>query len=114
MSFELEDKKNMSFEVAADNNKKFFEILQDTLQNFKDICEEIKLSKSCDELSSSNEDNSKKYKNFSNKAYADLMALVSKFKLSNAVENTIIRFFNKHSKLSKSQYQVIFHKTKHI
>ncbi|KAF0452884.1 zn-finger domain-containing protein [Gigaspora margarita] len=102
MSFELEDENDMSFEVAADNNEEFFEILQDTLLNFKDIAEEIEPSKSCDKLSSSDEDNSKKYKDFPNEAYADLMALVTKFKLSNAVGNTIIKFFNKHSKLSKS------------
>ncbi|KAF0400285.1 hypothetical protein F8M41_009570 [Gigaspora margarita] len=81
MSFELEDKNDMSFEVAADNNEEFFEILQDILPNFKDIAEEIKPFKSCNKLSSSNEDNSKKYKDFPNEAYADLMALVTKFKL---------------------------------
>ncbi|KAF0436900.1 hypothetical protein F8M41_004623 [Gigaspora margarita] len=37
MLFELEDENDMSFEIAADNNEEFFEILQDTLQNFKDI-----------------------------------------------------------------------------
>ncbi|KAF0538618.1 hypothetical protein F8M41_007652 [Gigaspora margarita] len=88
VSFELEDKNDMSFEVATNNNEEFFEILQDTLQNFKDIAEKIK-PKFCDELSSSNEDNSKKYKDFLNEAYADLIALVSKFKLSNAVGNAI-------------------------
>ncbi|KAF0427769.1 hypothetical protein F8M41_005974 [Gigaspora margarita] len=64
MLFELEDENDMSFEVAADNNEEFFKILQDTLPNFKDIAEEIEPSKSCDELSSSDEDNSKKYKDF--------------------------------------------------
>ena len=102
MSFEFENENDMSFEVAADKNEEFFEILQDTLQNYKDIAEEIEPSKSFDELSSSDEDNSKKYKDFLNEAYADLMALVTKFKLSNAVGNAIIKFFNKHSKLSKS------------
>ncbi|KAF0552466.1 hypothetical protein F8M41_021782 [Gigaspora margarita] len=84
MLFELEDENDMSFEVAADNNKEFFEILQNTLLNFKNIAKKIEPSKSCDELSSSDEDNFKKYKDFSNEAYADLMALVTKFKLSNA------------------------------
>ncbi|KAF0476181.1 zn-finger domain-containing protein [Gigaspora margarita] len=102
MSFELEDENDMSFEIAANNNEEFFKILQDTLPNFKAIAEEIEPSKSCDELSSSDEDNSKKYKDFLNEAYTDLMALVTKFKLSNAVGNAIIKFFNKHSKLSKS------------
>ena len=32
------------------------------------------------------------------------MALVTKFKLSNAVGNAIIKFFNKYSKLSKSPF----------
>ncbi|KAF0562124.1 hypothetical protein F8M41_009258 [Gigaspora margarita] len=81
MSFELEDENDMSFEVAANNNEEFFEILQDTLPNFKEIAKEIEPSKFCDELSSSDEDNSKKYKDFLNEAYADLMALVTKFKL---------------------------------
>ncbi|KAF0416340.1 zn-finger domain-containing protein [Gigaspora margarita] len=81
MLFELEDENDMSFEVVANNNEEFFKILQDTLQNFKDIAEEIEPSKSCDELSSSDEDNSKKYKDFLNEAYADLMTLVSKLKL---------------------------------
>ncbi|KAF0467200.1 hypothetical protein F8M41_026046 [Gigaspora margarita] len=82
MSFELEDENDMSFEVAADNNKEFFEILQDTLQNFKDITKEIEPFKFCNELSSLDEDNSKTYKDFLNKIYANLMALVTKFKLN--------------------------------
>ncbi|KAF0539738.1 zn-finger domain-containing protein [Gigaspora margarita] len=39
---------------------------------------------------------------FPNEAYADLMVLVTKYKLSNAAGNAIISFFNKHSKHSKS------------
>ncbi|KAF0362128.1 hypothetical protein F8M41_014053 [Gigaspora margarita] len=50
MLFELKNENDMSFKVAADNNEEFFEILQDTLQNFKDIAKEIEPSKSCDEL----------------------------------------------------------------
>ncbi|CAG8853526.1 43567_t:CDS:1, partial [Gigaspora margarita] len=46
MLFKLEDKNDMSFEVAADNNEEFFEILQDTLPNFKNIAKEIEPSKS--------------------------------------------------------------------
>ena len=39
---------------------------------------------------------------FPNDAYADLMALVLKNKLSNSAGNEIISFFNKHSNLSLS------------
>ncbi|KAF0528478.1 hypothetical protein F8M41_013108 [Gigaspora margarita] len=43
ISFELEDENDMNFKVAADNNEEFFEILQNTLQNFIDIAKEIDL-----------------------------------------------------------------------
>ena len=39
---------------------------------------------------------------FSNDAYKDLMVLVTKYKISNKAGNAIIKFFNKHSALSKS------------
>src|SRR3984957_12115250 len=37
-----------------------------------------------------------------NEAYADLMILVTKYKLSNITGNAIIKFFNKHANLSAS------------
>ena len=40
--------------------------------------------------------------NYSNEAYKDFMILVIKYRLSNATENTIIRFFNKYTNLDKS------------
>ncbi|KAF0489578.1 zn-finger domain-containing protein [Gigaspora margarita] len=52
-------------------------------------------------ISLSNEKIVQKHDKFSNKAYADLMDLVTKYKLSNAARNAIISFFNKHSKHSK-------------
>ena len=39
---------------------------------------------------------------FPNEAYKDLMLLVTKHKLNNKASNDIIRFFNKHSTLTKS------------
>src|ERR1051325_4822382 len=39
---------------------------------------------------------------FPNEAYADLMALIIKYNLSNATGNAIIKFFNKHANLSTS------------
>src|ERR1700722_17252119 len=39
---------------------------------------------------------------YSNEAYADLMTLVTKYKLSNTTGNAIIKFFNKHANLSAS------------
>src|SRR3982075_3984134 len=40
--------------------------------------------------------------NYPNEAYEDFMTLVIKHRLSNATENAIIRFFNKHTNLDKS------------
>src|SRR6266540_6425003 len=39
---------------------------------------------------------------YSNKAYADLMSLVTKYKLSNVTRNAIIKFFNKYVNLNSS------------
>ncbi|KAF0479760.1 zn-finger domain-containing protein [Gigaspora margarita] len=50
--------------------------------------------------SSSNVEIDQKYEKFSNEAYANLMVLVTKYKLSNIARNAIILFFNKHSKYS--------------
>ncbi|KAF0550848.1 zn-finger domain-containing protein [Gigaspora margarita] len=50
----------------------------------------------------SSDNENQKYDEFSNKAYANLMVLVTKYKLSNAAENAIISFFNKHSNNFKS------------
>jgi len=40
--------------------------------------------------------------NFPNEAYADLMTLVTDYKLSNRAGNAIIKFFNKHSNVPQS------------
>ena len=42
------------------------------------------------------------YTEFPNEAYKDLMLLVTKYKINNKAGNEIIRFFNKHSTLTKS------------
>ncbi len=39
---------------------------------------------------------------YSNEAYADLMSLITKYKLSNVTENAIIKFFNKYANLDSS------------
>src|SRR5918999_2269837 len=39
---------------------------------------------------------------YPNEAYADLMTLVTKHKVSNSTGNAIIKFFNKHANLSTS------------
>ena len=65
------------------------------LLNDSAFTEEIQNSSDDDELN-------QKHDEFPNEAYADLMLLVTKYKLSNAAGNAIISFFNKHSRHSKS------------
>jgi len=78
------------------------------LKDFEDFCsnsEEISNESTPQyfDIFSDNSENSEEHlNNFSNEAYADLMALVLKNKLSNSVGNEIISFFNKHSNLSIS------------
>jgi hypothetical protein len=50
----------------------------------------------------SNELKAKEYTEFPNKAYEDLMLLVTKYNLNNKAGNAIIQFFNKHSNLTQS------------
>jgi len=57
----------------------------------EDICKDI--------LEPEEDVESKANIHYSNKAYADLMLLVTKYKLSNVTGNTIIKFFNKHANL---------------
>ena len=54
---------------------------------------------------SDNVDNTEKSDNakeFPNEAYADLMTLVTNYKLNNKAGNAIIKFFNKHSNVPQS------------
>lgn len=49
-----------------------------------------------------NTEKSDNAKEFPNEAYADLMTLVTNYKLNNKAGNAIIKFFNKHSNLPQS------------
>jgi hypothetical protein len=51
---------------------------------------------------SDNAEESDNVKEFPNEAYADLMTLVTNYKLNNKAGNAIIKFFNKHSNLPES------------
>ena len=67
--------------------------------NYEDILEstdEAEIFEESEDLSS------EPYAGFFNDAYKDLMILVTKHKLNNKAGNDIIRFFNKHSNLTKS------------
>jgi hypothetical protein len=108
------DLANMSLELESfDNNLNRFELDRtpqnsndlSTLQNYQEFSNEhLNNPAYTDNFQSSfsDEEIDQKHDEFPNEAYADLMILVTKYKLSNAAGNAIITFFNKHSNHSKS------------
>ncbi|KAF0431151.1 zn-finger domain-containing protein [Gigaspora margarita] len=102
MSIELDESNNASnsFDLdptsgLLDKHETAFHENQEFSNNFLNnsaYTDDIQASSSDEEI----------VQEFSNEAYADLMVLVTKYKLSNIAGNAIISFFNKHSKYSKS------------
>ncbi|KAF0492791.1 zn-finger domain-containing protein [Gigaspora margarita] len=101
---------NMSFELDNSNfNSNKFEVdpasnlpydIETTIDEDQEFSNEILNNSTYFEhirSSSSDEEFDQKHEEFPNEAYADLMVLVTKYKLSNAAGNAIISFFNKHS-----------------
>ncbi|KAF0365676.1 hypothetical protein F8M41_013716 [Gigaspora margarita] len=74
--------------------------LDSTLASPLHVSNTNKLASGFDNISSSDEEFDQKHEEFPNEAYADLMVLVTKYKLSNAAGNAIISFFNKYLKHS--------------
>src|SRR6266542_1566332 len=66
--------------------------------NFENILESLEEPKIFEEF----ENTEPEACQFSNDAYKDLILLVTRHKLNNRTRNDIIRFFNKHSNLTKS------------
>jgi hypothetical protein len=103
MSFELEDNTySKNFEV--DPNTNILDEFENTSQDYRELFDDISVSANYfeDMRNNSSDDKNQEYNKFPNEAYADLMVLVTKYKLSNAAGNAIISFFNKHSNHSKS------------
>ncbi|KAF0522139.1 zn-finger domain-containing protein [Gigaspora margarita] len=99
MSFELEDN-TYSKNLKVDPNTNILDKFENTLQGYHELSDNISVS--ADYFKDSSDDENQKYDEFSNKTYADLIVLVTKYKLSNAARNAIISFFNKHSNYFKS------------
>src|SRR6266540_5583474 len=80
--------------LVSEDNQSYLNDLMSKVSLNKDICEDI--------LESEEDVESEINIHYPNKAYADLMSLVTKYKLSNATGNAIIKFFNKHANLDSS------------
>ncbi|KAF0519108.1 zn-finger domain-containing protein [Gigaspora margarita] len=118
---------NMSFELDNSNiNSNMFEVdpisnllndLETTIDEDQEFSNEILNNSTYFEhirSSSSDKKFDQKHEEFPNEAYADLMVLVTKYKLSNAAENAIISFFNKHQNIQHHHYQKILDKEKSL
>ncbi|KAF0366093.1 zn-finger domain-containing protein [Gigaspora margarita] len=103
LSFELEDN-TYSKNLEVDSNTNVLDEFENILQGYCELSDNISVSTDYfeDMQNNSSDDENQEYNEFSNEAYADLMVLVTKYKLSNAARNAIISFFNKHSNYSKS------------
>ncbi|KAF0407967.1 zn-finger domain-containing protein [Gigaspora margarita] len=96
MSFELEDN--------TYSNTNVLDEFENISQGYRELSDDISVSAEYfeDMQNNSSDDENQEYDEFPNEAYAELMVLVTKYKLSNAAGNPIISFFNKHSNNSKS------------
>ena len=105
ISFELETDNNNSNCFELDPADNLLEGLESSLHEYQEFSN-LLLNDSAftEEIrnSSENDEFDQKHNEFPNEAYADLMVLVTKHKLSNAARNAIISFFNKHSNLEAS------------
>ncbi|KAF0360435.1 zn-finger domain-containing protein [Gigaspora margarita] len=103
MSFELEDN-TYSKNLEVDPNTNVLDEFENISQEYRELSDDISVSADYfeDMQNNSSDDENQEYDEFPNKAYADLMVLVTKYKLSNAAGNALISFFNKHSNHSKS------------
>ncbi|KAF0541170.1 zn-finger domain-containing protein [Gigaspora margarita] len=103
MSFELEDN-TYSKNLEVDSNTNVLDEFENTSQEYRELSDDILVSTDFFEnmQNNSSDNESQEYDEFPNEAYANLMLLVTKYKLSNTAENAIISFFNKHSNHFKS------------
>jgi hypothetical protein len=102
MSFELEDNTYSNFEV--DPNADILDEFENTSQGYHELSDDSSVNAGYFKSMRNNlsDNKNQEYDEFPNEAYADLMVLVTKYKLSNAAGNAIISFFNKHSNHSKT------------
>src|SRR5581483_7873401 len=110
MIFEIEVQDMLFDSIKSTQSNLVSEMLTINLEDkFEDILESSEELKNILELSEEPEI-IKEFKDpkfetclkFSNDVYKDLILLVTKYKLNNKASNDIIRFFNKHSNLTKS------------
>ncbi|KAF0461417.1 zn-finger domain-containing protein [Gigaspora margarita] len=103
MPFELEDN-TYSKNLEVNSNTNILNEFENTSQGYCELSNVISISTDYleDMRNNSSDNKNQKYDEFFNEAYADLIVLVTKYKLSNIAENAIISFFNKHSNHFKS------------
>ncbi|KAF0477082.1 hypothetical protein F8M41_024296 [Gigaspora margarita] len=102
MSIELDESKNASNSFDLDPTSDLLDKHETTLHENQEFFNNfLNNSAYTDDIQATSLDE-EIVQEFPNKAYADLMVLVTKYKLSNTAKNAIILFFNKHLKHSKS------------
>ena len=95
MSFEFDSNNIASNYFEFDPTSNILDRLETTLHDYLEMSNNLLNNTGFSEVfpnSSSDEEVNQKYDEFPNEAYADLMILVTKYKLSNAARNAIILF----------------------
>lgn len=98
----------MGYKSSSENPSDVDSEMNDSFQSIVSISEISEINQNIDDFenilpeSESNTDSEQINTNYPNKAYGDLMSLVTKHKLNNVTGNAIIKFFNKHANLDKS------------
>ena len=111
MSFELEDNTySKNFEV--DPNTNILDEFENTSQDYRELSDDISVSTNY--FADSSDDENQEYNKFPNEAYANLMVLVTKYKLSNAAGNAIILFLISIQIIPKLYYQKILNKENYL
>ncbi|KAF0425586.1 hypothetical protein F8M41_006343 [Gigaspora margarita] len=115
MSFELDNSNINSNMFEVDPTSNLFDDLETTIDEDQEFSNKILNNSTYFEhiqSSSSDVEIDQKYEEFPNEAYADLMVLVTKYKLSNVAGNAIILFFNIIQNIQHHHYQKIVDKEK--
>ncbi|KAF0369724.1 hypothetical protein F8M41_013434 [Gigaspora margarita] len=108
----LEKNNTYSKNLEINSNTNILNELENTSQEFRELSDNISVSANYFEDMENNlsDNKNQEYDEFSNKAYADLMVLVTKY----TAKNMIISFFNKHSNHFKSSLPKILNKKNYL
>ncbi|KAF0446048.1 zn-finger domain-containing protein [Gigaspora margarita] len=115
MSFELENN-TYSKNLEVDPNTNVFDKFENISQRYRELSDDISVSADYfeDMQNNSSDNENQEYDEFSNEAYADLMVLVTKYKLNNELEMRLSHSLISIQIISNLYYQKILNKKNYL